>query len=124
MTLTEYEIADLAATWQSTTTPTSALVITILSGYLIVAWLVGNKLTRAQVVLVNTLFVFFQFSMIAGWAMRWALSYKYSMELYSIDPGFYEAPASIPLIIFGAAMAVSVIACLKFMWDVRHPKKK
>jgi len=122
MTLTEYEMADLAMSAQATATPTTALFITILSGYLIVAWLVGEKLTRAQVIFINILFSFFQLSLVAGWSSRWSLSYRYQDALHSIDPSFYELNSPAPLVAFALAMCASIPGCLKFMWDVRHPR--
>jgi hypothetical protein len=122
MTLTEYEMADLAMSAQASATPTTALFISVLSGYLIIAWLVGKRLTRAQVVFINVLFIFFQLSLVGGWASRWALSYRYSSALNSIDPSFYEVSNPVFLWAFPIAMIASVPGSLKFMWDVRHPK--
>lgn len=122
MTLTEYEIADLAINAQASATPTTALLITIMSGYLIVAWLVGARLTRPQVILINLLFMFFQTSLVAGWIFRWELAYKFFTELSLLDPNFYATRSPVLLILFSVVLVASVPACLKFMWDVRHPK--
>jgi hypothetical protein len=122
MALTEYEIADLALNAQASATPTTALLITIISGYLIVAWLAGAKLTRPQVILINLLFTFFQTSLVAGWIFRWELAYKYFTELNLLVPDFYTARSPVLLILFSVVLIASVPACLKFMWDVRHPK--
>jgi len=94
----------------------------MMSGYLIVAWLVGGKLTRAQVSLINVLFVFFQFCMVLGWSARWELAMKYFNLLASLDPDIYAVRNPAGLVIFATVMAVSIPGCLKFMWDIRHPK--
>jgi hypothetical protein len=123
MTLTEYELADLAMNWQATTTPTTAIFLTIASGYLIAAWMVGERLTRAQVTLINTLFGVFQLGVLAGWAGRWIQSFNYTSALTSIDPNFYRSPSTSLLVLFGLALLVSIPGCLKFMWDIRHTKE-
>jgi hypothetical protein len=123
MTLTEYEMADLAMSAQASATPTTALFVTIMSGYLIIAWLVGGKLTRAQVIFINVFFVFFQLALAAAWSARWVTSYEYLAALNAVDPTFYELSNPVLLIVFPLMMVASVPGCLKFMWDVRHPKK-
>ena len=46
------------AAW-ATTISTGALLTTILSGYLIVAWVAGKDMSRSQIVIVNALYVAF-----------------------------------------------------------------
>jgi len=46
---------------------------------------------------------------------------KFAAELAVIDPSFYPAVNPAHLIAFGIVMASCIPACLKFMWDVRHP---
>ena len=126
MTLTEYELADLALTAQGNATPITALFVTIMSGYLIVAWLVGEKLTRTQVIFINALFILFQFNLILGWSATWARSYKLGTTLISIDPTFYSlgVNTTATLILFAVTMVFSIPGCINFMWNVRHPKKE
>ena len=89
MALTEYEMADLALSAQASATPTTALFLTMTSGYLIIAWLVGDKLTRAQVIFINVLFTFFQLCLVGGWSFRWKVYYEYTVALNSSDPTVY-----------------------------------
>jgi len=122
MNLTEYELVDLAINVQASTTSGVSLFITILSGYLIVAWLVGEKLTRAQVRLINVIFILFQAMLIWAWSGRWGHFHKFYAVLTSIDSTFYEAPSRLATAGMGVIMFMSIFACLKFMWDIRHPK--
>lgn len=124
MTLTEYELADLAMSAQASATPTTALFVTIMTGYLIVAWLVGNKLTRTQVVFINVLFIFFQLSLVVGWSLRWEIYYKYTTILNSIEPTLWDIGYPAVVVAFSIMMCASIPGCLKFLWDVRHPKPK
>lgn len=122
MNLTEYELVDLAINVQASTTSGVSLFITIASGYLIVAWLVGEKLTRVQARLINVLFIFFQVMLITAWAGRWEYFYKFFTVLTSIDSAFYESRSPITTVGMGLIMLLSIFACLKFMWDIRHTK--
>jgi hypothetical protein len=124
MTLTEYELADLAINMQASTTPTTALFVTIASGYLIAAWMVGEKLTRTQVTFINLLFGAFELAILAGWASRWIVTTRYGSALASIDPVFYETTPlnTLLLVLLGSVMFLTILGCLKFMWDIRHPK--
>ena len=121
MTYTAYELADLALSAQAAASPTFALFLTITSGYLIVAWLAGDRLTRAQVNLISLLFLFFQLMLVYGWVIRWAFSHDYFTALSLVDPTYKVGPGYL-IWLFAIVMLASIPGCLKFMWDVRHPK--
>jgi hypothetical protein len=122
MALTEYEMADLALSAQASATPTTALFLTMTSGYLIIAWLVGDKLTRAQIIFINVLFTFFQLGLVGGWSVRWATYYEYTVALNSSDPTVYVDGNPVVSVAFAIVMLASIPGCLKFMWGVRHRK--
>ena len=99
-----------------------ALFLSLLSGYLIVAYIVGSKMTRSQVMIVNTLYIglgaFLILSMIA-----FSTNANEQMEIAfemttqrSIEPNPYLAH------IVTSFLAFCLAASLKFMWDIRHPK--
>ena len=122
MNLTEYELVDMAINVQATTTPTLAVFLTIMSGYLIVSWLAGERLTRAQVIFINVLFTFFQLGLLVGWSGRWLTFYQIASVLNSIDPTVYVTGSPVISVSFAIVMFASIPGCLKFLWDVRHPK--
>jgi len=124
MNLTEYELVDLAINVQASSTASVAIFLTCTSGYLIVAWLVGARLTRAQVLLINMVFIFFQLMVAIAWGGRWDYYYRFMTALASIDPTFYETVSPFIVIAMGTVMLLSICGCLKFMWDIRHPKKE
>jgi len=120
--LTEYELVDLAVSMQETVTPPISVFITILSGYLVVAWLIGAKLTRTQVGLINALFIGFQVMLVLSWGGRWEFYFRLANALHSFDPDFYAVTHPAIVSVFGILMVASIVGCLKFMWDIRHPK--
>jgi hypothetical protein len=99
-----------------------SLYLTATTGYLIVAYLVGNKLTRPQMIVVSTLYV-----SVAGLsdygAITWlAMGAHFARQARNIDATIPFSPSPFLWIIVGLVLLLGIIACLKFMYDVRHPK--
>jgi hypothetical protein len=99
-----------------------ALYLTATTGYLIAAYFIGNKLTRSQMIIVSTLYV-----SIAGLsdyaAITWmARGAHFARQAVNIDATIPFNPNQFLWIFVGLVMFLGIIACLKFMWDVRHPK--
>ena len=120
--MTEAELVTAAQeTWANYLT-SLGLFIGIVSAYLVVAYAVGKDLSRAQVVHVNVLFVIFtgfglvgmyNWSRVAGEMAMIAIEMS---EVRQISP-----TTGVPTLSLVVLIPI-VIACLKFMWDVRHPK--
>lgn len=68
------------------------------------------------------IFVLFQVMLIYAWSGRWGYFHKFYAVLTSLDPTFYEAPSPLSTLGMGIIMFLSIFACLKFMWDIRHPR--
>jgi hypothetical protein len=98
------------------------ILISIISGYLVVAYIVGRTLTRSQVLLVNvTFFVFtsfailsmFEFSQTGTELMTLALAQSAQRSEIGITIVPQLTVIVFPLLVLGS---------YKFMWDVRHPR--
>ena len=120
--MSEYELADLVISAQGTLTPVVSLLVTVLTGYLIVAWLAGDRLTRAQVVLVSTLFVFIEAIVLYSWVARWSIVAIYYSELAAQNPSKFPGVQGWAAPIFVGFVCLAILASLKFMWDIRNPK--
>jgi hypothetical protein len=120
--MSEYELADLAASVSADSLVFLPLMLSIISGYLVVAWLVGDRLSRSQVILVNSLFAGAILLPGLAWSNRIRVAIAYQDELIAMNPARLEIIE--PWLIPSAATTATVItlACFKFMWDVRHPK--
>ena len=122
--MTEYELADLVASTISNSLIIAPILISVASAYLVVAWVVGSKLDRSQVLLINTLFVGFIALFGLSWARRIQVALSYQEALLQVNPdrmaeiGVWLPPAAL------IANFLTVLACLKFMWDIRHPKRE
>jgi hypothetical protein len=121
--MTESELIEAITSYFDIAVAALTLYVTICSGYLLVAYMAGGNLTNSQAFIVSTLYCFV--ATVTTYAFRtWSLrSFEYlafqkSSELSSIELGIAPTLGSVLTVI----MFAGVLACLKFMWDVRHPK--
>jgi hypothetical protein len=106
----------------------SGLLITLMSGYLVVAYLVGKRLTRAQILVTNTLFLIsasffvagaFQLNIDAQIARKAMALQIPELDLFSYaEVNIYLWPSIVAIV-----YSCLVFASLFFMWQVRHPKE-
>ena len=102
------------------------LLITLVSGYLVVAFLAGDKLTRQQVVIVSSIYLLM--SILVLWGSIEFVGKAEGFEIIAYSMAGKEFQGFLPrgdignsiMTVFG----IAIIASLKFMWDVRNPKKK
>ena len=119
--MSQYESLDLAQSAFSSSISAYALFLSIVTGYLVTAYLVGRELNRGQVWLLSSLFL--GVGSIAIWSVS---SYIYWGVVYSsmAGPEGFEQSVMTPkpwLPVFMAIVNVATaIACLLFMWNVRH----
>ena len=120
--MTEYELADLIFSAVNGGTNVVGIFFTILSGYLIVAWLVGEKLTRTQVIMVNILYLSAAIFMIWAWVARFLAALSIQNQLLLLNSQSPDLVRIDVIFVFSGVMSFLVLVSLKFMWDVRHPK--
>lgn len=120
--MTPYEYLDIATNQWANSLSALAFYFTLVSGYLVVAFLVGDKLNRLQVTIVTGLFVF------GAGTMIWATCSHAYHALVNKNLANQPVPSSIFRVrdgvpYWGAIWLVLVVAmCLVFMWNVRHKK--
>ena len=120
--MSEAEIWELILLSQANAATYIAMLLTLISGYLVVAYLVGTKLSGQQILLVNGLFLLSAFWM----AFPTFAAYERASFLLSLTSEVYRSPRSAGIHLGPGASVVifsgAILASLKFMWDVRHPK--
>jgi len=94
------------------------LYLTVTSGYLLVAYLAGKELTRLQAAIITCLYVVFTTANTLA-----VISFFNAAIHYGYTYGTGRMPLWPPYTV-GTAFFLGILACLKFMWDVRHPKTK
>ena len=122
--MTDYESLDLAQSAFSSSLAAYALFLSIVTGYLVTAYLVGRELSRGQAWILNLLFVVVV--SIAIWSVSsyiyWGVVYT---SLATLDEVRLSAMVPEPwLPVFMAVVnVVAVVACLLFMWNVRQHRQ-
>ena len=96
------------------------MYITVASGYLIAAYLIGRQLTSLQAAIITGLFTWFALFMTLGTVGYFSRAKYFYESLESAPPGV-AMNSTIILVAVGFEL-FGIVACLKFMWDVRHPK--
>jgi hypothetical protein len=121
---TAYELLDLMGTWKAENSIALTGLMSLVSGYLIVAYMVGSRLTRAQVLIITGLLLWF-----AGVTIfQMSINLRSLIAFNEYDHANFGGGADVLLwskyarwIVVSGCIA-AVLASLKFMWDVRHPK--
>lgn len=96
------------------------MYITVATGYLIAAYLIGRQLTTLQAAIVTVLFAWFSLFMTLG-TIGYLSRAAYFYGLLEVAPPGLAMNSTIIFIASGFEF-LGIGACLKFMWDVRHPK--
>ena len=95
----------------------TALYVTAVSGYLVVAYLAAEKLTRSQLIIISALFILFALVMtLAGFSLS-----ERAIELEVAFEGKRDLIDSISYFML-AAQILGIVAALKFMLDARDPR--
>ena len=115
--MSEFAFVEAFSALMSASLSAMGLYFTAVTGYLIAAYLIGERLTRSQLMIISTLFVIFALIMIfSGFSMA-----ERAIELEVAFEGERDALdyAGYVLLISGI---LGILASLKFMADVRNPK--
>ena len=132
--MTEYEIADLAAStqaifWQQWQVAQGSFenmlsimerLITVLFGYLIVAHFIGAKLSRVQAGIMTALYLFWLSRLFMVLGLLANNANIIFDEMRKISPIFTVSIPSLLMLYF--LLSMLTLASLYFMWSVRHPK--
>lgn len=120
--MNEKDYAELITSYATQGGTFFAIWVSIVSGYLIVAYLAGARLNRSQVAILNVFYLFVSLLVIFGFYGSFTVQAYYVEQLRSIAP--HSPQIMNQYVTWGIATAsiLGVLASLKFMWDIRHPK--
>jgi hypothetical protein len=122
--MVEAELLEISSMTWGNSIALVGLVITLISGYLIAAYIAGANMTHSQSVIVNILYL--------GFASFLVLSFfAFSQSAIELDTIAHEIstqrsiePREELAYTVGIFMGFCVLASLKFMWDIRHPRSE
>jgi hypothetical protein len=120
--MTEAELIEAITSYMSMGQGSVTTLLTLLSAYLIVAYLAGEKLTRPQIVVVNVIYTLVMIGSSAGAYGSFSRAAHYAAELKAIQPDdvifLSQFNAVSSLILYISCLCAS----LWFMWNVRRRK--
>ena len=122
--MTPYEYTDIAQSNFANSLSVFAVILSIVSGYLITAYLVGAKLAKSQVSILTIIFLLVMG--ILTWSMTaytyWGIVFA---ELGSADraSATFLSPRYGVLVYIAVLNLFTIAMCLLFMWNVRRSGK-
>lgn len=126
--MTESDWVEMYGMAFSTGVANLAVLITLMSGYLVVAYLVGKRLTRTQILVTNALYLMSAFTIVSG-SFSVSLDMQIARKEMALlipqlgllnyaEVNIYFWPSIVVII-----NSCLIVASLFFMWQVRHPKE-
>ncbi len=123
--MTEYELTDVLYTVFGQMSEGAALYFTLVSAYIAMSFFIGERLTKAQLVVVNTLYVVWMTGVINSCLSGLGNAVAVTQALESMNSIIAtQGPELISFSVysFAAVQFGGVLASLYFMWSIRHPK--
>ena len=122
--MTEYEMTDVIMSRFGQMTDQASLYFALVSGYLVTAYLVGARLTKFQVTVINSLFLLWTAGILGGYmsTVRDTLVLEAAIrEIGNVMIGGSMGDSTYAYS-FAVVQAVGIVASIAFMWSVRHPR--
>jgi hypothetical protein len=123
--MTEYEMTDIIMSRYAQMTEQASLYFALVSGYLITAYVVGSRLTRLQVTVINTLYCLWTVGILGGYIN----TVNDTIELEQVIRSMWAtttagniSDSTSAAYSFAIVQTIGIIASLVFMWSVRHPR--
>ena len=123
--MTEYEILELTYSIIDSMATVFTVYLTILTGYLIVAYLIGRQLETSQVCVINSLFVAItvvQIYSVYNYAVEVESLLQMKAQLSDLTPFQHAMSQQYSMYITVLLMLFGVVASLYFFWNIRRAK--
>lgn len=121
--MTEYELLDLVSSASDQMADMFSLYLTIISAYLLVAYFIGDKLGRIQVLMLSGLFWFASLGQAMGIRMNGIQIAELLEKKAELSPlTTYESNYVANTNAWVVAMVIGVVIASYFMWQVRRSK--
>ena len=123
--MTEYEMAELVNAGIALMLTGTGIYFAQLGSYLVVAWFIGDRLTRFQVGFLNLMLIMLTFSGMANATTLLNKNFALISELRemgSITVASSSEQSGLVVAVFITFRILILMAALLFMWQIRHPK--
>ena len=122
--MTESELLEHSAAFWGNTIAMTAILITLLSGYIITAYAVGKDLTRSQIIIVNTLYLGICTLMMFAMLVTGQTASEMEKIAFEITSQRKSSPGGNILYVLFGFWSFCICLSVKFMWDIRNTKTK
>jgi hypothetical protein len=120
--MTEYELVDNAMSYFNTALTAFGMYITVMSGYVITAFVAGERLSRTQTWLVSVLFFCTAGIFTIATVACYSRMSMYAIRMLELDPNRASTHTEYAAGSIAVIQILGIAACLYFMWSVRNPK--
>lgn len=120
--MTEYELVDNAMSYFNAALTAFGMYITVISGYVIAAFVAGERLNSAQVWIVNVLFVCTASAFTIATVACYSRMSMYAVRMLELDPNRASTNTEYAAGSIAVIQILGIAACLYFMWSSRQAK--
>lgn len=123
--MTEYEILELTYSLLDSMATVFAVYLTIITGFLIVAYLIGRQLDTSQVWVINSLFVaitLVQIYSVFNYAVEIESLLQLKAKVSNLTPFQQALAQQYSMYITALLMLFGVCASLYFFWNIRRAR--
>ena len=121
--MNEYELYEIVVGFTGNLEQsTLAVLISLLSAYLVLAYAVGTKLTRFQVLFISICFTVVYIGVLQAqmFYLDETLQLAGRLEAIREQSSIAEGTGGVSMVIFVAIRILFLLGALYFMWNVRH----
>ena len=120
--MTEYELYEIIVGYSGNLEQSMAVLISLLSAYLILAYTIGAKLSRFQVLFISTCFTVAYFGMLQAQMYYLDQTIRLAEELESLsgEKSIVAGQGDFSMVLFAGVRILFLFGSLYFMWNVRR----
>ena len=124
--MSAFELNDLMMSWYAMMGQDANMYLALVSGYLIVAYSIGAKLSSVQAMIINVFFAVWTGSHVMAIFSEMGAVLDIQQMLIDMEAYSFQSPNQSLAIasLFAAIQIGGIIAALYFMWTIRHPKSE
>lgn len=122
--MNEFELGEMLYNAYSLSTDGAAIYFTLVTAYLATSYVVGNRLTTAQMLIISALYVIWSLGLINVQYTQILAVSGFQRELSAMGGStlLIEQNTQVATWSFIGVQVSGMLASLYFMWSVRHPK--
>ncbi len=121
--MTEAELVEAATNFNGLVLGWLSAYFAAFTAYLITAYLVGNKLSRRQVIFISGGYLIYSFICVFSLFGAGSRFVDFTIAAEALNPERIYFATHSQVYVGAVLLFIGIIGSLKFMWDIRHPRK-